>query len=63
MNHTLDLTKAEQEMAKQAEQIGLLTFEVGVLKADLERARLQIQAEQMTITATIEMLNKRVVIE
>jgi len=50
-------------LAVAERQIGLLTFEVGCLKADLERARLQLQCEQMTITATIEMLNKRVVIE
>ena len=53
----------ETLLAAAERQIGLLTFEVGCLKADLERARLQIQCEQMTITATIEMLNKRVVIE
>ena len=53
----------ETLLAAAERQIGLLTFEVGVLKGDLERARLQIQCEQMTITATIEMLNKRVVIE
>ena len=56
INHTTDLTAAQNH-------IGELTFEIGVLKADLQRARLQIQAEQMTITATIEMLSKRVVIE
>jgi hypothetical protein len=56
INDTTALTAAER-------QIGLLTYEVGVLKGDLERARLQLQCEQMTITATIEMLNKRVIIE
>ena len=53
----------ETLLAAAERQIGLLTFEIGCLKADLDRARLQIQCEQMTITATIEMLNKRVVIE
>ena len=56
INHTSELTAAQIE-------IGKLTFEIGCLKADLQRALLQVQVEQMTITATIEMLNKRVVIE
>ena len=56
INHTTDLTEAQ-------EHIGKLTFEIGCLKSELQRAQLQIQCEQMTITATIEMLNKRVVIE
>ena len=51
------------ELEEAQRQIGLLTFEIGVLKADLERARLQIDIERMTITATIEMLQKRVIIK
>lgn len=60
---TLKLAAAENKIDSQAIEIGQLAFEVGCLKADIERLNLQLECERMTITAAIEMLSKRVVIE
>lgn len=50
----------KKQLEEKNRLISQLTFEVGCLKADIERLRLKVSSRDNSMTAAAEILNKRI---